>query len=162
MTQAGTSCGSDCSSSGAQLLTALLLAQVATGRALNTAPETGWTSLLRAFRAFDAYRRSYSVEVRPDQVLELLATDPQLPGSLYRSLDILASELAAIGPCPDARSGAAAERLAGRLCALIRYEWPDRQDQATLLAQVREHCFRLHDLVNAAYVDYDPVDAPVH
>ena len=146
----------------AQLLAALLLAQIATGRTMNTAPETGWTSLLRAFRAFDAYRRSYSVEVRPDQVLELLATDPQLPGSLYRSLDSLASELAALGPAPDAHSGAAAERLAGRLCALIRYEWPDRTDQAALLAQARSHCFRLHDLVNAAYVDYDLADAPVH
>ena len=146
----------------AQLLAAVLLAQVATGRTLDTAPETGWTSLLRAFRAFDAYRRRYSVEVRPDRVLELLATDPRLPGSLYRSLEALASELAALGPAPDARSGAAAERLTGRLCALIRYEWPDGQDQADLLARARSHCFRLHDLVNAAYVDYDPADAPVH
>ena len=146
----------------AQLLAALLLAQIATGRWLDTAPETGWTSLLRAVRAFDAYRRRYSVEVRPNQVLELLATDPQLPGSLYRSLEALASELAALGPAPDARSGAAAERLTGRLCALIRYEWPDRQDQAALLAQARSHCLKLHDLVNAAHVDYDPADAPVH
>ena len=95
-------------------------------------------------------------------MLELLATDPQLPGSLYRSLEVLASELAAVGPAPDARSGAAAERLAGRLCALIRYEWPDGGDQAALLAQARSHCWKLHDLVNAAYVDYDPADAPVH
>ena len=146
----------------AQLLAALLLAQIAAGRAMDTAPDTGWTSLLRAFRAFDAYRRSYSVEVRPDQVLELLATDPQLPGSLHRSLEVLASELAAAGPAPDARAGAAAERLAGRLCALIRYEWPDGRDRAALLAQARSHCLKLHDLVNAAYVDYDPVDAPVH
>ena len=57
---------------------------------------------------------------------------------------------------------AAAERLAGRLCALIRYEWPDGGDQAALLAQARSHCWKLHDLVNAAYVDYDPADAPVH
>ena len=121
----------------AQLLAALLLAQIATERALDTAPETGWTSLLRAVRAFDAYRSRYGVEVRPDRVLELLATDPQLPGSLYRSLEALASELAAIGPAPDARSGAAAERLAGRLCALIRYEWPDGGDQAALLARAR-------------------------
>ena len=142
-------------------------------------------------RAFDAYRRSYSVEVRPDRVLDLLVTDPQLPGSLYRSLESLASELGAIGPGPDVRSGAAAARLAGRLCALIRYEWPDRADRADrvdrpdradrvdrpdradrpdrvdrpdrapLLPQVREHCFKLHDLVNAAYIDYHPGDAPV-
>ena len=145
----------------AQLLVALLLAQLATSRALSAAPELGWTSLLRACPAFDAYKRSYSAEVRPDRVLDLLVADPLLPGSLHRSLETLASELAAIGPSPDSAAGAAAERLAGRLCALIRYEWPDRQDCEVLLSQVREHSLKLHDLVNTAYIDYDLEVAPV-
>ena len=145
----------------AQLLASLLLAQLTAGRALNATPETGWTSLLRACQAFDAYKRSYSVEVRPDWVLELLVHDPLLPGSLHRSLETLASELAAIGPSPNLRAGAAAERLTGRLCALIRYEWPDHQDRPALLAQTREHCLKLHELVNAAYIDYDFEDAPI-
>ena len=139
----------------AQLLAALLLAQLDTVRARDEAVGPDWTSLLRACRAFDAYRRSYSVEVRPDRVLDLLVTDPLLPGSLCRSLDALASEIAAIGPSPNARAGAAAKRLAGRLCALVRFEWADREDRAALLAQVRAHCLELHDLVNAACVDYD-------
>ena len=145
----------------AQLLVALLLAQIATGRAPDTAPEAGWTTLLRAWQAFDAYKRGHSVEVRPDRVLDLLVADPLLPGSLHRSLETIASELAAIGPGPNARAGAAAERLAGRLCALMRYEWPDHPDRPALLSQAREHCLRLHDLVNAAYVDYDIEDAPI-
>ena len=144
-----------------QLLVALLLAQLDTGRALGAASDSGWTSLLRACQAFDAYKRSYSVEVRPDRVLELLVADPQLPGSLHRSLEALASELDAIGPGPDATAGAAAERLAGRLCALIRYEWPDRQDWEALLTQVREHSLKLHDLVNTTYFDYNLEVAPV-
>ena len=145
----------------AQLLVALLLAQLATCRALSTAPELGWTSLLRACQAFDAYKRSYSVEVRPDRVLDLLVADPLLPGSLHRSLETLAAELAALGPSPNARAGAAAARLAGRSCALVRYEWPDHQDRSALLSQAREHCFKLHDLVHAAYIDYDLEDAPI-
>ena len=145
----------------AQLLTALLLAQLATPQTSDTAPETGWTSLLRAWQAFDAYKRSHSVEVRPDRVLDLLVADPLLPGSLHRSLETLAAELAAAGPGPNARAGAAAERLAGRLCALIRYEWPDHPDRPALLSQAREHCLKLHDLVNTAYVDYDVEDAPI-
>ena len=145
----------------AQLLIALILAQIATRRAPGTAPELGWASLLRVCQAFDAYERTYSVEVQPDRVLDLLVTDPLLPGSLHRSLETLASELAAIGPSPNARAGAAAERLAGRLCALIRYEWPDHQDRPSLLSQARGHCFRLHELVNAAYIDYDVEDAPI-
>ena len=149
----------------AQLLVALLLAQLATVRTRDEATDTGWTSLLRACKAFDAYKRSYSVEVRPDRVLDLLVTDPLLPGSLYRSLDTLASELAAIGPGPSSRTGAAAGQLAGRLCALIRHEWPDRadrEDRAALLVRAREHCLKLHGLVNAAYIDYDVEDSPVH
>ena len=145
----------------AQLLVALLLTQIAADCAPGAAPETGWTTLLRACQAFDAYKRSYSVEVRPERVLELLVTDPLLPGSLHRSLETLASELAAIGPSPNARAGAAAERLTGRLCALIRYEWPDHPDRPALLSQVREHCLKLHELVNAAYIDYDFEDAPI-
>ena len=145
----------------AQLLVALLLAQIATGRAPDTAPEAGWTTLLRAWQAFDAYKRSHSVEVRSDRVLDLLVADPLLPGSLHRSLETLASELAAIGPGPNARADAAAARLAGRLCALMRYEWPDHPDRPALLSQAREHCLELHDLVNAAYVDYDIEDAPI-
>ena len=145
----------------AQLLAALIVAQERTSRRFGAAPETGWTTVLRACKAFDAYKRSYSVEVRPDRVLDLLVADPLLPGSLHRSLETLAAELAALGPSPNARAGAAAARLAGRLCALVRYEWPDHRDRLTLLSQAREHCFKLHDLVNAAYVEYDLEDAPI-
>ena len=144
-----------------QLLVALLLAQLATGRTLVDGSDSGWTSLLRACQAFDAYKRSYSVDVRPGKVLDLLVADPRLPRSLHRSLEILARELAAIGSSPDSAAGAAAERLAGRLGALIRYEWPDRQDREALLSQVREHSLKLHDLVNTAYFDYNLEAAPV-
>ena len=145
----------------AQLLTALLLAQLATARAVDSAPEAGWTTLLRAWQAFDAYKRAHSVEVRPDRVLDLLVADPLLPGSLHRSLETLARELAAIGPSPNVRAGAATERLAGRLCALIRYEWPDHPNRPALLSQAREHCLELHALVNSAFVEYAIEDAPI-
>ena len=149
----------------AQLLAALLLAQLATVRTLGEAADTGWTSLLRAYGAFDAYKRRYSVEVRPDRVLDLLVTDPLLPGSLHRSAETLASELAAIGPGPGSSAGAEAGRIAERLRALIRHEWPERADRdgrAALLAGAREHSLKLHDLVNAAYIDYAVEDSPVH
>ena len=148
----------------AQLLAALLLAQLG-GREQGGTSDTGWTSLLRACQAFDTYKSSYSVEIQADHVLDLLVTDPLLPGSLCRSLDNLAAELAATGPGPDAGAGAAAERLSGRLCALIRYDWPDREgpeDREALLSQVGDHCRKLHELVTAAYIDYAVEDSPVH
>ena len=98
----------------AQLRASLLLAQLAPARSPEDGETSGagWTSLLRACHAFDAYERSHGVEVRPDRVLDMLVTDPLLPGSLCSSLDAAAAELAAIGTIPGAGAGrAVAERL---------------------------------------------------
>jgi uncharacterized alpha-E superfamily protein len=144
-----------------QLSTSLLLAHLAAETASTgeseSESESDWTSLLRACHAFDAYNRRYSVEVRPRQVMDLLATDSMLPGSLCRSLDMVAAELDALGPGPDARSSADVMRLAGRMAALIRYDWPDQEDYAEILRQVRGHGRELHHLVASAYFDY-PVE----
>ncbi|MGI9310077.1 MAG: alpha-E domain-containing protein [bacterium] len=147
----------------AQFLLSLLLAQRAADRAQNEAAGIGWTGLLRARQAFEAYERNYSVEVRPRQALDLLVTDPSLPGSLCYSLDTAAAELAAIalaGAGAGAQTAAAAKRFTGRLGGMLRYEWPDREDREDLLAQAQRHCRDLHDLIIAAYVDYAVEDRP--
>ena len=143
-----------------QLSTSLLLTQLASDSTDSTnaeESEADWTSLLRAYHAFEAYDRSYSVEVRPRHVLDLLATDPMLPDSLCHSLDMVSSELDALGPGPDAAASADAARLSGRMAAQVRYDWPDREDHEELLRQVRGHGRDLHDLVSSAYFDY-PVE----
>ena len=145
-----------------QLSVSLLDAQLAAGTPQDESLDADWGSLLRFYQAFDAYNRRYSVEVEPDHVLDLLATDVSLPGSLCCSLDGVAEELAAIAPSPGSPAADAAQRLAGRVCALVRYEWPDRQDRDAVLQQVGDHCRRLHDLVTAAYIDYSIDDAPIH
>ena len=141
----------------AQLSTSLLLAQVAadTGE-----EDTDWTSLLRAYHAVEAYNRQYGVEVHPHRVLDLLVTDPMLPNSLCRSLDVAEEELAGLGPGPNTGASAAARRLAGRLSALIHYEWPDREDHEAFLWQVREYCREFHNLVDSTYFDYNPDGLP--
>ena len=141
----------------AQLSTSLLLTQIAADSTTTEESEADWTSLLRAYHAFEAYDRSYSVEVRPREVLDLLATDPMLPDSLCHSLDMVSAELGALGPGPDAAASADAARLAGRMAALIQYDWPDREDHEELLRQVRGHGRDLHELVSSAYFDY-PVE----
>ena len=138
-----------------QLSVALLLAQIATDLSQDEAYGADWTSLLHLHQAFDAYGRSYSIEVQPDRVLDLLVGDPLLPGSLCRSLDSVASELAAIPPGPASDAEDALQRLASRLCSLVRNDWPDTEDRQELLEQVGEQSRNLHRWVNAAYVDYD-------
>ena len=144
----------------AQLSASLLQAQLTVQRPDEEQSGADWTSLLRIYHAFETYNRSYSIEVQPGQALDLLVTDPLLPDSLCRSLDRTASDIAAIGPGPNVRSSGAARRLAGRLSALIHYDWPDREDREGLLRQVREHCRELHRLVTAAYFDYPIEDSP--
>ena len=85
----------------AQLAVVLLLAQIAADAVTEDYSDADWTSLLRVYHAFEVYSRRYSVEVQPGQVLNLLATDPLLPDSLCRSLDMAAAELTAIGPGPN-------------------------------------------------------------
>lgn len=146
----------------AQLSVSLLVAQLAVGASRDESLDADWTSLLHVYQAFDAYNRSYNVTVQPDSVLNLLVTDPALPGSLCCSLDGVVAELGAIIPSPHSAAGDASRRLAGRLCALVRYEWPDREDRAAVLRQVADDCRKLHGLVTAAYVEYAIDDAPVN
>ena len=138
----------------AQLSTSLFLAQLAAESQTGEYFDADWTTLLRVYHAFEIHNRSYSVDVQPSQVLDLLATDPLLPDSLCRSLDRTASDLATIGAGPNAKASDAARRLAGRMAALIHYDWPDREDRRELLGQIRDYCRDLHHLVTAAYFDY--------
>ncbi|MCE2458379.1 MAG: alpha-E domain-containing protein [Dehalococcoidia bacterium] len=146
----------------AQLMTTLLLAQLEAERSAVADQGTGWTSLLSVCHAFDVYSRRFSVEVVPAQVLDLLVTDRLLPNSLCRSLDIAGSEMASIGPGPDPRLSDSAGRLAGRLSALVNYEWPDRdeEDREGLLEQVKQYCEDLHELVTEIYFYYS-IDYPL-
>ena len=116
--------------------------------------ESDWVTLLRAYHALEAYNRTYSVEILPRQVLDLLVMDPLLPDSLCRSLDVASTELASIAPGPDLDADAATRRLAGRLAAMIRYEWPDTADRRRLHLQLNDHCLEMHNLVSIAYFDY--------
>ena len=144
----------------AQISTSLFLSQLAADSQTEEYAEGDWTSLLRIYHAFEAYDRSYSIEVQPGQVLNLLTTDPLVPDSLCRSLDRTASDLASIGPGPNAKASGAVTRLAGRMAALIRYDWPDSEDRHQLLRQVRQYCRELHHLMTAAYFEYPVEDFP--
>ncbi len=143
----------------AQLSADLLLVQISETRGREDS-DGDWTGLLRAYHALEAYNRRYGVEVHPDRVLDLLVTDPLLPNSLCKSLDMAAAELAGLDPGPNADSSAATRRLADRLSTLIHCQWPDREGPEAFLRQVRGHSRELHDLVAATHFDYHLEDFP--
>ena len=144
----------------AQLSATLLLAHLSAGTTNKEDSDDDWTSLLRAYHAFEAYSRRYSVEVLPDRVLDLLVTDPMIPSSLSRSIDEATSQLARLDPGPDANSSAATQRLTGRLGALIHDDWADREDHEEFLRRINEHSRELHSLVAATYFDYRIEEIP--
>ena len=137
-----------------QYVSALMLAQVEVSGTSEEIYETDWISLLRVFHALEVYNHVYSAEVVPGQVLDLLVSDPLLPDSLNRSVNLVSSEIETIGSGPRRHSSRAVQRLTGRLAALINYEWPDREDREELLREVDELAGELHHLVTAAYFEY--------
>ncbi len=142
----------------AQCSASLFLSQLSVDKLMDESSDADWMNLLHVSQAFDAYSRNYSVDVQPRRVLDLLVTDPLLHGSLCYSLDAVAAELDAIGPGSGEQSSATALRMARRMCALIHYDWPDREDREALLGNIMGYCRELHDLVSAAYIDYAVVD----
>ena len=138
----------------AQILASLLLSQIAADRSVEEASEEGWTSLLRLYHAFEAYTDRYSVEVDPEQVADLLATNHLLPASLVRSLDGVSAEIAAIGPGPHPLSSEETQGEADDLASLLHESWPVRDDTEALLREVSDRCRALHDLVTACYFNY--------
>ena len=116
--------------------------------------EASWRSLLRIFHASGAYDRTYSIEIQPDLVLDLLVTDPRVPESLLRSVDRTTQELASLSDGPNPSTTGALRRLAGRLGALLRYDWPDTDDREAVLIQASTYSRQLHNLLSESFFDY--------
>lgn len=138
----------------AQALISLLAAQLGTAATLEEDSDADWSTLLRGYNAFDAYANRYGLELDSRRALDLLVTDPQLPGSLIDSAVRIGKELSGFGPAPDESSGAALRRLAGRFGALVEYDWHDWHDRQEFLARAGRHCRELHDLVSLTYFHY--------
>ena len=144
-----------------QGVSSLLLSQVDnSGGEDGEAIEADWISLLRIFHALEVYHHIHKADVVPGRVLDLLVSDPLLPESLCRSVNLATSEIDTIGRGPRRHSSRSVQRLTGRLSSVINNEWPDREDRVELLREVEEYASELHFLVTAAYFEYPVQDRP--
>lgn len=116
--------------------------------------DASWRSLLRIFHASGAYDSTHSIEIQPELVLNLLVTDRRIPESLLRSVDRITQELSSLGDGPNMAMSGALRRRAGRLGALLRYDWPDCDDRDEVLRQVLAHSRQLHTLLSETYFEY--------
>lgn len=138
----------------AQLLASLLLNQLQISKTIGDDSEADWTSLLRIYHAFDAYDSKYSVEVHPDQVLNLLATDPLLPNSLSNALENVENQLALLPQGPDTQASDSAQNLAKSLNSIINNEWEHTEDKYPLLLSINQQCKELHYHISNTYFEY--------
>lgn len=138
----------------AQWASSLILSQMEISRDAEVVYETDWVSLLRVFHALEVYNHAYSAAVVPDQIIDLLVSDPLLPDSLSRSVNTMSEEIETVGRGPRRHSNRAVHRLAGRLASLINNEWPDSEHKEEILREVDEYAGELHHLLTAAYFEY--------
>ena len=137
-----------------QFSCSLLLTQIRLDSEVGETTEPSWRSLLRIFHASGAYDRAHGIEIQPDLALDLMVSNRQLPESLLRSVDRAGQELSSLPEGPDYSTTQSLRRLAGRLGALLRYDWPERDDREETLRQVLEYSRQLHVLLIKTYFDY--------
>ena len=147
----------------AQLVAALVDAQLAVFPTGEPQFESDWRSLLQICKARVAYSRLYSLEYRPASVVDFLVADPLLSHSIRYALARITDALDAV----SARLPLATEagRRTGRMAARIDYDWPNRDaddDPAAraTLQGLQNSCRLLHDDIKATYFDYEIEDRP--
>lgn len=145
----------------AQLMAALLIyqAQAATMENYEELDGYDWKSLLDCFQADQPYQNRHGVKVEPNHVMNMLVTDSILPNSIDHAVDQIRARLGELGRAPAQKSGALAQRFAGRLVSLLRYEWPDVEDKRRLLTLVESLAFKFHDHLSNAWFNYEIIDS---
>ncbi len=139
----------------AQQLVTFLLAHNANEPEEATLKGAGRASLLRAFRAQDAYQSRHGIEIRTELILDLLVTDPRLPRSLSRSLQQVEEALEGAGHAPDPqRASAVAAQVAGTR-RLLSDGWNRAGNAQAVLKHAASEINLLHDRLAEAYFRLD-------
>ncbi len=101
-----------------------------------------WSSILRSVSGFEVYRKVYRDVIRPERVAELLILRADMPRSLHASLNEVVSNLDLLANDQSGES----QRLAGKLCAELRYGRIDEILDTGLHAYLTQFLDRVNDL----------------
>lgn len=83
---------------------------------------TEWVDLLKSCTAFEAYCRTYSVNVRPDQVIGFLLLAPDFPHALRFGVRSIQASLGALAETIPALQASDVLRTVGRLNSSLRFD----------------------------------------
>jgi len=126
----------------------------------NTAPDQDaelWRrrmrAVLRIFSASDSHDRIHGHAIDQGVVLDMLATDAQLPGSLCNhiaAIDVHLTSLSGDGPedCRRARTSSS------QLGDLISHQWGRSRDRQAVLSEVEAEARQLHDMIDGCFFNY--------
>lgn len=103
-----------------------------------------WVSLLRSVSAFEIFRQTYSDQITPERIVELLVFNPQLPRSLTKCVNSL---LALINVLNNPQSKEM-ERLVGKLKAELDYSNIDDINQQGLDAFIQNFLERINHIAD--------------
>jgi uncharacterized alpha-E superfamily protein len=116
-----------------------------------------WVALLRSCSAREAYYRHYTADVRSERVAEFLLLNAEFPRSVRFASGRVESALLALGRWSGRRAGGRAERLAGRLHALLDYGQLDEilsDGSHAYLTGIGDQCAQIHAAVYQTYLSY--------
>jgi uncharacterized alpha-E superfamily protein len=120
-----------------------------------------WVGLLRSCSALEAYCRFYTADLRPEQIAEFLLLNPEFPRSVRFSAAFVESALRTIAQLAGRGTGGRADRLAGRLHALLDYGQVDEilnDDPHAYLDSIGRYCAQVHTAAYQSYVSY-PIES---
>jgi uncharacterized alpha-E superfamily protein len=119
--------------------------------------QTDLVALLRSCSALEAYCRHYTADVRSERVMEFLLLDADFPRSVRFAAGAAESALRVLARLSGRRSGGDAERLAGRLYALLDYAQVGEilnDNPHAYLAGISRQCAQIHAALYQTYVSY--------
>jgi len=114
-----------------------------------------WVGLLKSCTAFEAYCKVHTVRMQPERVAEFLLFDAEFPRSVRFVAGMVQASLQAISRATGARSPARAERLAGKLRAVLDYSQVDEilaEDVHGYLTNIQDLCTAIHTALHQTYI----------
>jgi uncharacterized alpha-E superfamily protein len=117
-----------------------------------------WMAVLKSVGAYEAYRRKYYSQIRPEKVAEMLILNPQHPRSILFSVNEVQSAQLALSGSRNGGYANEAERLTGKLLERLRYDKIADIFGGGLhsyLSDVVESCLGIGEHIANCYFHYD-------
>ena len=116
-----------------------------------------WVELLRSCASFEAYCKVYTATIRPAHIVEFLLLNAEAPRSIRFACAMMQVALQAIAKAIGTRGTGRAERLAGRLRAMLDFAQIDEilsGDVHEYLESIQRQCALIHNGLYHTYIAY--------